>query len=113
MPLSSTVTATSLAEAARQGAVFAYGNFITVLINFVILAWIIFLMVQGVNAYAPQARGGKAGGRPRRRPADVALLTEIRDLLAANSPTDVPSGLDQNPGPARPGFSISGMLEIG
>ena len=44
-PLSSTVTATTLAEAKRQGNVFAYGSFITVLINFVILAFIVFLMV--------------------------------------------------------------------
>ena len=49
-PLSSTVTATSLEEAKKQGAVFAYGNFLTVVINFVILAWIIFLMVKAVNA---------------------------------------------------------------
>jgi large conductance mechanosensitive channel len=49
IPLSSAVTADSLEEARKQGAVFAYGNFLTVLINFLILAWIIFLLVKGVN----------------------------------------------------------------
>ena len=47
--LSSAVTATTLDEARKQGAVFAYGSFITVVLNFLILAWIIFLMVKSVN----------------------------------------------------------------
>src|SRR3954464_15761241 len=42
-------TATTLAEAKKAGAVFAYGNFITVAINFIILAFIIFLMVKQIN----------------------------------------------------------------
>src|SRR3954468_17779529 len=49
LPLSSAVNAPTLAAARAQGAVFAYGSFLTVLINFLILAWIIFLMVRGVN----------------------------------------------------------------
>src|SRR5690606_2722626 len=49
LPLSSNVTATTLEAAREQAAVFAYGSFITVVINFLILAWIIFLMVKGVN----------------------------------------------------------------
>ncbi|MFB2606873.1 large conductance mechanosensitive channel protein MscL, partial [Rhizobium phaseoli] len=49
LPLSSAVNAPTLAAARAQGAVFAYGSFLTVLINFLILAWIIFLMVKGVN----------------------------------------------------------------
>ena len=73
--LSSAVTATTLAEAKKQGAVFAYGSFITVLINFVILAWIIFMMVKAVNRMQPK----KEAAPPV--PADVVLLTEIRDLL--------------------------------
>ena len=48
LPLSGKVTATSLAAAREQGAVLAYGNFFTVVINFLILAWIIFLMVRAV-----------------------------------------------------------------
>ncbi|MBN9073537.1 MAG: large conductance mechanosensitive channel protein MscL [Rhizobiales bacterium] len=82
LPLSSTVTATSLDAAREQGAVFAYGNFITVLINFLILAWIIFLMVKAVNNLQRKLEREKPAPAPAAPPADVALLTEIRDLLA-------------------------------
>jgi large conductance mechanosensitive channel len=82
IPLSSTVTAESLAEAKKQGAVFAYGSFITVIINFLILAWIIFLMVKGVNTLRRQVEAKKEAAPPAPPPADVVLLTEIRDLLA-------------------------------
>lgn len=81
-PLSSTVTATTLAEAKRQGNVFAYGSFITVLINFVILAFIVFLMVKGVNTMRRRMAAQKPV-EPDAPPADIELLTEIRDLLAA------------------------------
>jgi len=81
LPLSSSVTATSLEEARKQGAVFAYGNFLTVLINFMILAWIIFLMVRGVNGMRRKLAAEKPV-TPAAPPADIALLTEIRDLLA-------------------------------
>lgn len=80
IPLASGVTADSLAAAREQGAVLAYGNFITVLINFLILAWIIFLMVQAVNRM--RRKQAEAPVEPAAPPADVALLTEIRDLLA-------------------------------
>jgi large conductance mechanosensitive channel len=46
IPLSSKVTATSLAEAKKQGAVLAWGGFLTILINFIIIAWILFLIVK-------------------------------------------------------------------
>jgi large conductance mechanosensitive channel len=82
LPLSSQVTAASLAEARKQGAVFAYGNFITVIINFVILAWIIFLMVKAVNTLRRRLEKEKAAPAAAPPPADVQLLTEIRDLLA-------------------------------
>src|SRR5690606_2686178 len=49
LPLSASVTAETLESAREQGAVLAYGSFITVVINFLILAWIIFLMVKAVN----------------------------------------------------------------
>ena len=81
LPLSSKVTATSLAAAREQGAVFAYGNFITVVINFTILAWIIFLMVKGVNKVRDSVEKQKAAEPPPPPSADVQLLTEIRDLL--------------------------------
>ncbi|QFY59011.1 large conductance mechanosensitive channel protein MscL [Rhizobium grahamii] len=82
--LASGVNAPTLAAARQQGAVLAYGSFITVLINFLILAWIIFLMVKGVNMMQAQVEKQKkaAPEAPAAPPADVALLTEIRDLLA-------------------------------
>jgi large conductance mechanosensitive channel len=82
LPLSSKVTATSLAAAKEQGAVFAYGNFLTVLINFLILAWIIFLMVKGVNTMRRKLEHQKEAAPAAPPPADVQLLTEIRDILA-------------------------------
>jgi large conductance mechanosensitive channel len=82
VPLSSTVTAESLEEARKQGAVFAYGNFITVIINFLILAWIIFMLVKGVNSLRRRVEKQKEAAPAAPPPADVQLLTEIRDLLA-------------------------------
>jgi large conductance mechanosensitive channel len=81
LPLSSNVTAATLEEAKRQGAVFAYGKFLTVVINFLILAWIIFLMVKAVNTMRKRLEKQKAEA-PAAPAADVVLLTEIRDLLA-------------------------------
>ena len=84
LPLSSNVTATTLAAAREQGAVFAYGNFITVIINFMILAWIIFLMVKGVNSMRRRLEREKEAAPAAPPPEDVKLITEIRDLLAKN-----------------------------
>ncbi|MFC5444229.1 large conductance mechanosensitive channel protein MscL [Rhizobium halophytocola] len=86
LPLSSAVTAPTLDAAREQGAVFAYGNFITVGINFVILAWIIFLMVKGVNKLRTSVERKEELRPPEETPpapppADIKLLTEIRDLL--------------------------------
>lgn len=87
IPLSAKVTATTLAEARKQGAVFAYGNFITVVLNFVILAWIIFIMVKGVNTLRLQLERDDKNNKPAAPPAaDIVLLTEIRDLLKARTP---------------------------
>ncbi|WDZ77109.1 large conductance mechanosensitive channel protein MscL [Ensifer adhaerens] len=81
LPLSANVTATSLAAARQQGAVFAYGNFITVFINFLILAWIIFLMIKAVNRMRTSLEKQKEAA-PAAPPAeDIQLLSEIRDLL--------------------------------
>lgn len=80
--LSHNVTATNLVDARKQGAVFAYGNFITVALNFLILAFIIFLMVKAVNNMRKRLEGEKPAAAAAPPPADVALLTEIRDLLA-------------------------------
>lgn len=81
-PLSSDVTAVTLEEAKKQGAVFAYGSFLTVVINFLILAWIIFLMVKMVNNLRKRLEAEKPAAPAAPPPADVQLLTEIRDLLA-------------------------------
>ena len=65
LPLSSNVTANSLAAARAQGAVLAYGNFITVAVNFVIIAFVLFLIVRAINA----ARAGASHALSRyRRP---------------------------------------------
>jgi large conductance mechanosensitive channel len=77
-PLSAKVTATSLADAKKQGAVLAWGNFITLVINFIVIAWVLFLII-------------RAMGRLMKKEAEKApalskqeqLLTEIRDLLKA------------------------------
>lgn len=68
-------TATTLAEAKKAGAVFAYGNFLTVALNFVILAFIIFLMVRQIN------RMKNSAPVVAKTPEDVVLLREIRDSL--------------------------------
>ena len=73
-------TATTLIEAKKAGAVFAYGNFISVALNFVILAFIIFVMVKQVNRMKHQAPPPPAPPAPT--PEDVVLLREIRDALA-------------------------------
>jgi large conductance mechanosensitive channel len=69
----------SLEEARKIGPVFAYGNFITVVLNFMILAFIIFLMVKGMNALKKKQEAAPASAPET--PADIKLLTEIRDLL--------------------------------
>lgn len=79
LALSGQVAGLSLVEAKKLGAVFAYGNFITVAINFVILAFIIFMMVKQMNRMrredAPEVQA------PDVLPEDVLLLREIRDSL--------------------------------
>lgn len=77
IPLSSKVTATSLAAAREQGAVFAYGNFITIVINFLIIAWCIFLLIKAVNRAMPK----KEPEAPTGPAEEIVLLTEIRDAL--------------------------------
>jgi large conductance mechanosensitive channel len=74
--LSSKVTADSLAEAKKQGAVVAWGNFITVVINFIIIAWVLFLVVKLMNRLL-RSEATKAPTPSRQE----LLLTEIRDIL--------------------------------
>ncbi len=69
----------ALAEAKKAGAVFAYGNFITVLIYFLILAMIIFLMIKQMNRLKKENPPAPAAPPPT--PEDVLLLRQIRDSL--------------------------------
>jgi large conductance mechanosensitive channel len=75
--LSSKVDAASYAEARKQGAVLGYGQFLTVTLNFIIVAFVLFLVIRGMVKLQRQEEA-----KPAEPPADVKLLTEIRDLLA-------------------------------
>jgi large conductance mechanosensitive channel len=70
-------TAATLAEAKKSGAVFAYGSFITVALNFIILAFIIFIMIKQINRLKKKEAAAEAPPTPE----DVLLLREIRDSL--------------------------------
>jgi large conductance mechanosensitive channel len=79
LPLSSSVkTGLPLADAKKAGAVLAYGNFITITINFIIIAFVLFLIIQLFNRMKKKEQEAK----PSEPPATEKLLTEIRDLLA-------------------------------
>jgi len=78
VPLSKAVTATSLVDAKKQGAVLAWGNFITIAINFLIIAWVLFLVVKGINRMKAKEEAKPAPAPPKQE----VLLEEIRDLLA-------------------------------
>src|SRR5271166_2366028 len=80
VPLSSAVTATNLADARKQGGVFAYGDFITIVFNFVIVAIALFLAIKGINMLTRQA--AKEPPPPAPPTQEVVLLTQIRDQLA-------------------------------
>ncbi len=69
----------TLAQAREAGATIAYGNFITLVINFVIVAWVLFMVVKLMNRLKRQQA---AAPKPAEDPRDVQLLREIRDLLA-------------------------------
>jgi large conductance mechanosensitive channel len=71
----------SLAEAKKLGAVFAYGSFITVALNFLILAFIIFVMVRQMNRLMHHQEAAPAPAAPPPTPEDTVLLREIRDSL--------------------------------
>jgi large conductance mechanosensitive channel len=81
LPLSSKVqNGVAYADAKKQGAVVGYGQFLTVLVNFLIIAGVLFLVVQALNKLKLHEASKPTSSEP---PADVKLLTEIRDLLAA------------------------------
>jgi large conductance mechanosensitive channel len=74
-------TVTTLVEAKKAGAVLAYGNFITVALNFLILAFIIFLMVKQINKLKRRQAEPAASTVPGATPEEIVLLREIRDHL--------------------------------
>jgi large conductance mechanosensitive channel len=77
LPLAGQASGLPLVEARKLGAVLAYGNFVTVALNFLILAFIIFLMVQRIN----RLKRAEPPAPPPAPPEDVQLLREIRDAL--------------------------------
>ncbi len=80
--LSSAVTATSLVDAKKQGAVFAYGNFLTVLVNFLIIAFVLFLAIKAINTMKRSDMAAAAPPAPPAPPRAEVLLEQIRDALA-------------------------------
>jgi len=71
------------AELTKAGAtIFAWGSFVTIVINFILLAFVIFWMVKGINS--TRAKLALEAAAPPPKPEEV-LLTEIRDLLKARS----------------------------
>ena len=78
VPLSGKVTAGSLAEAKKQGAVLAWGSFLTILINFIIIAACLFAVVNLIQKLKAKEAGKPSAAPPRQE----VLLTEIRDILA-------------------------------
>jgi large conductance mechanosensitive channel len=79
LPLSSKVTAGVLVDAKKQGAVLAWGNFITLVINFLLIAFALFLVVKGINSLKKPEPPAAPPGPSK----EEQLLTEIRDLLKA------------------------------
>lgn len=87
-----------LAEAKKLGAVVAYGNFISVLINFLLLAFCVFLMVKAINRLRRQAAADTAAAPPPAPTPQETLLKEIRDELRKAGPrADGPRPEGQGP----------------
>ncbi len=79
VPLSGAVTATNLADARKQGGVFAYGDFITIIINFLIVAIALFAIIKSINTL--NRRLATVAPPPAPPSQEVVLLTQIRDEL--------------------------------
>lgn len=89
--MSGEVPAGASLDAAREAgaAVFAYGSFITALINFLIIAWVVFMLVKAVNAVKAATTRAEAQAAaepaPPPGPSSEDLLAEIRDLLKSRA----------------------------
>ena len=77
--LSKAVTASNLADAKKQGAVLAYGSFITATVNFLIVAFVLFVVIRLINQLKRNEAAAPAA--PPKPTREEELLTEIRDLL--------------------------------
>jgi large conductance mechanosensitive channel len=77
--LSSKITEHNLADAKKQGAVLAYGSFFTLVVNFAIVAFVLFMVIRTMNQFKRKEETKPA--EPPKPSAEVMLLTEIRDLL--------------------------------
>jgi large conductance mechanosensitive channel len=75
----------SYADAKKQGAVLGWGHFLTVAINFLIVAWVLFLAIKGINKLKKEEPPVPAPGPT----PEVKLLTEIRDLLKNDRPARI------------------------
>ena len=76
LPLSGKITAASLDEAKKQGAVLAWGHFVTLVINFLIISFVLFLVIRAMSKLI-----SKEKEKPTPPSKEEQLLTEIRDLL--------------------------------
>jgi large conductance mechanosensitive channel len=81
--LSKSVTATNLADAKKQGAVLAWGNFLTLTLNFAIVAFVLFMVIRVMNQLKRKEEAKPA--EPPKPSAEAVLLTEIRDLLKSKA----------------------------
>jgi len=77
--LSKNVTATNLVDAKKQGAVLAYGNFLTLVINFIIVAFVLFIVIRAMTML--KRKEAAAPAAPPKPSREEELLAEIRDLL--------------------------------
>ncbi len=78
-PLSQSVTASNLADAKKQGAVLAWGNFLTLTLNFIIVAFVLFMVIRLMNRL--KRNDAAAPPAPPKPSREEELLSEIRDLL--------------------------------
>jgi len=83
LPLAGQDPSLPLAEAKKLGAVLAFGNFFSIALNFVILAFVIFVMIRQINRMKAEPAEAPAEAAPT--PEDIVLLREIRDSLKQRS----------------------------